>query len=266
MTTLLQCQPYGGGNVSHYYHFFFACLLPLIDFKFMTTPPEPCYLSPDMLIKMGPFRGVLIDELHLCSPEALLPAHDLQHIPRVEDTMLPSYDVYNNIFYTDIDAPRMDPSTTQPNVFQFLDTKFSLSQLQFRSRQKKIILVIERKLESAYVSNSVNYTSGSTRRRIRNHKALVGALRLQYEESGEYTIRDESLEGKSIRDQYVMFSSASLVIAQHGAALSNIFFMNKSTGHVVEISPPFGRKAMYFRNLAVHLGLSYSSVSQVCKL
>jgi hypothetical protein len=277
---LIHCQTYGGkGMMSHYYHFFFACLLPLIDFSFLDTP---CVMSSDMLATLGPFRSIITTELSLCTSYIALDTG-----PPFHSIVLPSYDIYDNMFYSNASVLGLDPKVTQPHIFQYFDSLISSSTRSdhlIKPAEKLIILVIERHMDPFYhhninndthaTANKMQYTSGSTRRRIKNHQALVAALRLQYEASAVpgdtsrhvYTVVNESLEGKSLLAQYRLFHSARLVIAQHGAALANIAFMNKSASHVVEISPPFSRKAMYFRNLAQHLGVSYSSVLQVCSV
>jgi len=280
-SALIHCQPYGGrGMLSHYYHFFFACFIPLVDFNFHTSPSRPCFMITDLAIQLGPFRNFITPDL--CT---VLPAHTMASA-HLEWVILPSYDIYDNILFSNTSIPRLNPEVTQPHVFQYFNTLLKTTARHFpptpqHKQTKKIILVIERSVELYYHPNStessmgittnpVKYTSGSTRRRIKNHEALIKALRLKYEgninndSNNEYTILTTSLEGINLMDQYTLFHSANLVIAQHGAALSNIIFMQKNSSHVVEISPPFSRQARYFRNLATHLNVSYSSVFQVC--
>jgi hypothetical protein len=47
-----------------------------------------------------------------------------------------------------------------------------------------------------------------------------------------------------------------------GGALSNVVFMNAEKGHVVEISPPWGRDDNHFRNLSEFKGVGYERVLQ----
>ena len=246
--------------VSHYYHFLFACLIPLIDFSFTD---KKCYLSSDMMKQFGPFENTLTNDLSLCTDLSKLSVTTQRSIQQdLHQQVLPSYDIYDNILFMNESVPRLNPLITLPHINKFFKS-LAVSSFSERTQMvKKTILIIERHMEPKYKQQKRGYkfTSGSMRRMIKNHESLVEALRLKYK---NYEIRNVILEGKSIVEQYVLFNSADIVIAQHGAALSNIIFMNNSFGHVVEISPPFSRKAKYFRNLAMHVGVSYSSVLQV---
>jgi len=68
------------------------------------------------------------------------------------------------------------------------------------------------------------------------------------------------LEGKKLFDQYWLFQNAEVVVAQHGAALSNILFMREGT-RVIEIGPQRMFKT-YFSELAKTLGIEYSLMDQ----
>jgi len=276
MVTIVHCQSFAGrGWLSHYYHFFFACLIPLIDFHFDTTLDQKCYLSPDSYDKLGPFQHTLTDDLPLCLPPTQWPSFERENSYVSVD--LPSYDIYDNKLYANETIPRLNPAVTIPHIVKYFDGLIStpINQAQqAHTSTERIILVIERSVEPFYDKNKGlskksppnAFTSGSTRRRIANHQELVQALEAKFGGGGGggigYTVVNESLEGKDMREQYRLFQSASLVVAQHGAALSNIVFMDKHSSHVVEISPPYSRRAQYFRNIAQHVGVSYSSVMQ----
>jgi capsular polysaccharide biosynthesis protein len=70
------------------------------------------------------------------------------------------------------------------------------------------------------------------------------------------------LERSSIYYQYRVFRDAKVIIAQHGASLSNIFFMKAKESHVIEFSPPWSREAEHFKNLAHYVGVGHHSISQ----
>jgi hypothetical protein len=74
-------------------------------------------------------------------------------------------------------------------------------------------------------------------RRIINEKSLIKIL----EENGFEIVDTTQLE---MANQIELFNSASIVIAPHGAGLSNIMFSSKIT--VIEIFPPKSIKAHYF--------------------
>ena len=218
-----------------------------------------------MIHKFGPFKNTLIKDLPLCS---IVPINS--SLPNDMNVVyLPPYDMFRNDYYTNSSVPRFDPEVTLPHVTDYFNNLVKLSPHGKRTKrsEKKIILIVERHLEpvsllfNASSNQSHKYYSGASRRTIRNHKAMVEALWHRY--SKRYEVRNVVLEGRSIVEQYSLFNSASLLIAQHGAALANIIFMNRSTSHVIEISPSPGREWKFFSNLASHIGLSYSSVGQV---
>lgn len=276
---LITCHSYGGnGMLSHYYHFFFACLLPLIDFRFLTSPSQQCYLSADMLSKLGPFHHTLTHELSLCAPlSEMIAATNGHDYLRLQPITLPAYDIYDTTQFVNSSVPRFNATITLPVVLRF----FNGMTAKRRQPTRKTIILIERGVEPFYkqntsntqcASNHLRCTSGSSRRNIRNHEALLYSLKFRYDGTdgayegvgnGEYAVQSLSLEGMGLVEQFSLFNTASLIIAQHGAAMSNMVFMNTSVSHIVEISPPYSRKAKYFRNLAGHLGVSYSSVLQV---
>ena len=75
-------------------------------------------------------------------------------------------------------------------------------------------------------------TSGKERRYLSNHKEIAKSLQKKF---GNKFI-NICLENLPLFYQYYLFSNAKLVIAQHGASLSNVIFMKKKSC-VIEIIP-----------------------------
>jgi capsular polysaccharide biosynthesis protein len=67
--------------------------------------------------------------------------------------------------------------------------------------------------------------------------------------------RKVTLSGMSVSEQCELFSSAEVVVAPHGAGLTNLLFCREGT-RVVEIFPPTYINPGYWV-LANHLGLEY---------
>src|SRR5690606_31522957 len=109
----------------------------------------------------------------------------------------------------------------------------------------------------AQTHQPVYTTSGSDRRYITNHVELASALSEQLE--GRFA--SIVLERTSIYYQYYIFKHAKVVLAQHGAALANIFFMQQSA-YVIEFSPPWSRTSHYFKNLAEFCKVRYLQLMQ----
>ncbi len=121
------------------------------------------------------------------------------------------------------------------------------------------ILVIDRgDADPFYVSDRAEAkTSGRQRRCIVNHQELVAALEQRF--PGTHTVLLESLP---LAEQIALFSTADIVIAQHGAALANMVWM-RPEARLIEIraipSPVKWRD--HFKCLSGALGLDYTEVS-----
>jgi hypothetical protein len=240
----LSCASHSG-SVTHFYHFFFSCLVPLVYFR-SKNPYEPLsFVTP-----VGQFRPI-IDQLSL----------DLSYVPdeNYKKLLLPSYDVYDNQYYRHPTQryPSV-PDDVRSTVINYIE-KLSSNSSSHHQDSSRIIL-IERD------HDPISHSSGYSRRHIRNHHQLKLHLYQKYSSSQFQNIY---LERMPFLAQYQLFRTSSLIIAQHGAALSNIFFMKSLSSdscehhsHVIEISPPYSRRSQYFYNLADSLSVSYSSIFQ----
>lgn len=92
------------------------------------------------------------------------------------------------------------------------------------------------------------------RRKISNEDELWQCLQM-------YGFEQYELEALSWKDQVRIFSEASIVVANHGAGLTNIMFMNKGT-HVIELKSYNNNYWCYF-SLARVFDLHYSYL--LCK-
>lgn len=125
------------------------------------------------------------------------------------------------------------------NIFmQYCINKYDLNLFNNKS-EKKNIVIIERKIQ--YGFNTISYkenkyknimkTSGSERRSIINHNELVNLIKKYFD---NYNVINISTEYMPIFEQYIIFNTADIVFAQHGAALANILFMQENK-NVIEI-------------------------------
>jgi hypothetical protein len=135
---------------------------------------------------------------------------------------------------------------------------------------------------------------------VSNHAELYIALRDRIWAT-QFTFSNIVLDRSGLYYQYHLFRNAKVVIAQHGAALANIFFMRSPRDHastangaggsavdrgtlrskggksiappaapakddpvacVIEICTPYGRKELIFRNLASLWNVGYDAVNQ----
>jgi hypothetical protein len=124
------------------------------------------------------------------------------------------------------------------------------------------ILLIQRGPSLAYYHSdqAEGKRSGQDRRSIPNHDELYRSLRREY--PGCLSVMTETLP---LAEQIAFFSLADVIIAQHGAALSNLIWARRDAT-VIEIFPDTGRveqKANHmFGFLAFCMGVRYRKVRQ----
>ena len=74
-------------------------------------------------------------------------------------------------------------------------------------------------------------------------------------------MKSHTMDGLSIRDQAILFASASHIVSPHGAALTNLLYGSKDM-HILEIhhSKDDPRLDEYYRGLAFSYGMNYESI------
>lgn len=263
------------GSVTHYFHFFYGALVPLILHALENghgTPSAPLYC---IVTDIGPMKRILcelpLNIIELRGPELTSSRfHDdksQRRARRPDELALKAFDAYNNEFYTDGYVEKLPKSKLRKIVQFFEDSMPSY----LKALPVFDIILIERATDSYYSTackdrTEIYKSSGSERRSLSNHQQLVATLCERYGSRFCNIV----LERSSIYYQYMMFCNAKVVIAQHGAALSNIIFMmptggvkdTKVRGTVVEINPPWSRQAEHFKNLAHSCGVPHASVLQ----
>ncbi len=73
-----------------------------------------------------------------------------------------------------------------------------------------------------------------------------------------YNFKEVHLEDLGFEEQIHLFNSASVVVAPHGAGLTNLVFANRGT-KVIEIVPT-ERKGSHYFYLSISLGLNYKAI------
>lgn len=132
---------------------------------------------------------------------------------------------------------------------------------RFPAGARKIIAIDRGEADSFYLSaHAEARQAGSARRSIPNHRQLVDALT---EKLG--FVLSLKLEGLPLAEQIAIFSSAEMIVAQHGAALSNLLWARPGTA-VVEIMPDTMPQEIhdvgFFSNLAACQRLPHRFVRQ----
>ncbi len=215
------------GSITHYYHFFYGVMIPLLLYS-IKNKKEEFILNDDL----GPMLKILyelpLNVLYKCN----IGKKKRFYIEPL-DTLKSKYDDKKRINYSDIKLinqyfKKNLPFYITPNktydiilIDRQIDTKYKLMNYSCLKNNKKRKKELIRKLGS---------TSGKERRYIKNHQEIVKSLEKKF--SNKFI--NISLENLPLFYQYYLFSNAKLVIAQHGAALSNVIFMKKNT-NVIEI-------------------------------
>lgn len=225
------------GSIKHYFHFFYGVFIPLLleYIKYSKEYSHVVFIIDDDL---GPMLRILLE----------LP------IDIKLKTFMPDYDSI-----TDLSVQYLQPMDFHPNnndgdknklkkgwakkltyddydkINHFMKNSIDTKDLLTCTNAVYDIIIIERKNNIAYTSTyydktnknkDIMMTSGSDRRQILNHTDLIREIQHKF---NKYSVKNISLEHLSIFSQYWLFSNAKIVIAQHGASLSNILFMKKDS-------------------------------------
>ena len=258
------------GSVSHYYHFLYGALIPLIEFH-VNNPDKRLLITTNV----GPFEYMLRElfgdiiigfENPVIPPGAEYFDDKSMNYVRTKfpnEIELPAYDVFNTKIYNSSKSRdllrRLDE--LKPIVNNFIELKMPD---KYKDIETYEILLIQRDVDEYYVDKRLEnrdfkrdifYTSGKQRRDVLNHRQMTSELKQLFGSK----INNVILEKKSLFHQYKLFKNASIVIGQHGAALGNIFFMNPNS-NLLEIMSPWGRQGNHFANLANYLHINYGHV------
>ena len=225
-----------GGNVDHFYHFLFGLLLPfLVSQKELLL--KKSYQFPDV----GPMNRHLawLSELGI----------DLE----VDANQEIDKQAWSEITFKGWDHPR----AYQSGEFELArNTLFDLMRFpKPRPNLEPRVLIVARGL--ANYEGRAKTSNGTSRRSIPNLPDLHSKL------SSLVNVEFVVLEDVSLKDQIKLFSGADLVVAQHGASLSNLVWCKPSTC-IIEVTDPQIRPP-FFKALAQRLSLNYVSFPQASK-
>lgn len=225
MTEILSINPYwektAKSTRQHYYHFLLGVLLPLINWHKNHNESaviESCKIFDKYIHALQIPNLTIVEDID--NPTKIIRGYDYP----------PEYDVASIKSASNWLIDRVQPIPS---------TKF---------------LLINRTTNDFYKSSEYlpvvagNTKNGSERRSIPNFEEICNRLNTESVE----------LENYDLFSQVALFNSADIIIAQHGAALSNLAFCKPETV-VIEISSDFRDKKEYqgkhFSNLSHAMGL-----------
>jgi Glycosyltransferase 61 len=247
---------------THFYHFFLGCLFPVIfwhntignDISVKKIFLRSCgYL--DKIIKYVKLSNItILDQKEY---------DDLYKKQRVSDSVYKmviggwdTFKVVNDYLAYPIENIRY--------VASFLKEKLH-KDIEVESKtlpDAGYILMIQRgdPNTTSTTSGEDKLRAGSLRRTIPNFNNLVTKVMQKYK------VFPVTLENKSLAWQIAAFSRAKMVVAQHGAGLSNIVFCPPNT-NIIEILPKNmleanSKVSIIFRSLAKHLEFNYTYMKQ----
>jgi hypothetical protein len=225
------------GSVEHYFHFLLGFCAPLVNYGQEATDNAPT--APWLIRECGPLTS-LLRELPL----------NLRILPKLEHARFPA--AVSDMRLYGYDAPKY---YSYPAFCQFRAGVASLAPSRPKTRRKNSILLVEREPSHPFYLSAVaeSKSSGSARRAIRNHAEVAAALASAYPDA-----QSVRLAGLSLTEQFALFDSAELVVAQHGAALGNLIFMREGS-KVIEIGNRRWPRSP-FKKLAKIMRLHYALI------
>jgi Glycosyltransferase 61 len=250
------------GSCEHFYHFLLGYLLPLAAYIVRRGIPEDRAI---LLRDCGPLDHILrelaLPGLLLC--ERLTHASirkTLQHSPWAETDEIKGFDLGHlpgEESYYDAASIGIGVRFLRKRLAPAIET--AKTELNASWTGSPRVLMIERgEADPFYDSSVVEVKSSANQRRsIGNHAEVAACLAAGY--PGFRSVR---LETTSLAEQVAWFELTDILVAQHGAALSNMIWMRPGA-HVIEIDPdtPSGVRIL-FRRLAEVCEVSYACLRQ----
>jgi hypothetical protein len=236
------------GSVEHYYHFFFAVLLPLlerivdgtIDGRSLLRSCGPMDRHLQLLQDRGLAQLELLEKDRVTAVASRVPRHPVQ--------TLRSFECY--------DARGLREDGYQPDVFRRVRA-FVLATVARDAPPVDVLLVERGDPEPFYLSPRAEIRGGAgLRRSLPNADELAHTLA----RSGREVTRLR-LERLNLVQQVEAFSRAKVVVAQHGAGLANVLWMAEGS-RLVEIIPRRQGLRECFCRIADVVGASYTYLDQ----
>lgn len=221
------------GSVEHYYHFLLGLCVPIVE----ASIDLGIINARKAVRECGPLSP-LLQELRL----------NIETIRREASAMLPS-----NLHLYGYDSP----THYDLRAFSIFRKYVQSAASEIEPDNTPNILVVERGAPNPFYLSDLTERpgSGTSRRSIRNHAELVACL-------GRYhaNVVNVALEDVSLGKQAALFSSARVIVAQHGAALANLIFCRPGV-QVIEVGVARSG-CRHFSNLADVMGLRYALCPQ----
>ena len=232
------------GSYQHYYHFLLGYLLPLVNWLYL----EKNFLK---------YKKIFIEDTKVMNK------HIKNVFPKKVEILSKDNrsEIFNNKTLLGFDNRYNYPSNKIKKSNKklkeiLLDKKSFNKSINFNFKKRNKVLVIDRgEPDDFYNSEECVIKDSACQRRstpnLKNIKELLNGFDYKF----------VYLEDESLINQIKLFSESDFIIAQHGAALSNIIFCNKNTV-IIEIKPHKKKydNQTHFEFLSFVLGLFYFEI------
>lgn len=231
------------GSVEHFYHFFHGYFVPIVLWQDKTQQRKFAVRNCG---PMNPWFELLAPDTEL---EFLPPGVMLQRVL----THRQEYQILHNW-----DDPTKFHRRSLDRFVNAVLARVGAASGESLLNSLPRITVLERRPSKAFYleAGSETHASAADWRSVPNMPAVAEALRFL----GEVTLADTA--GMPPAEQVRLFNSTDVLVAQHGAGLSNIVWLPKGSA-VVEIKPPLMPTiGTIFSNLASIRSVDYAEVPQ----
>lgn len=283
------------GSTQHYAHFLLGCLIPLILY-ITKYNPEKVILKINIKNMINIINEVFdnVETNYVDIPKNycndMFSYYDyyirLYKNPKNNEKLLKAFDLFNDYFYLKYKNIVFDLQKykflkkqyilgkldkIKKNEFKILKYKrysnilkinknkiihFFLNHPKYKNKYNKKIVLIER-LKPVIFENNIIECFGGQRRIIHNHNEIKKVLEKKYGNDFLNIVLDRL----SIFDQFDLFYNAEIIIGQHGAGLTNIYFC-KNNVKIIEITPKYNNNNNWFKNLSQFLEYNYINIEQ----
>lgn len=244
------------GSVQHYYHFLLGLFVPLVNFAMLD---QDFRNGRCLLIRScGPLDRIIFElrlgNIHILSPDQHQELRSQHPPPQQRMVSVKGFD----------DVGRFDSVVfrrVSHHLKIFLQKEIFSVDHVLRSQRPRILIIRRDTPDKFYATASSEVKAASAQRRsISNHSEIREEISRAVGPCLEI-----GLEQSTLAEQIALFSWATVIVAQHGAALANLIWA-EPPAHVIEIAPEAVRgrveRRQEFGRLAACLGLTHEVVWQ----
>ena len=210
------------GSTSHFYHFFYGALVPLILYHLQTK--ETVFTLYGLF---GPMKRVLYElPFNITVIESKAPKGTKILIPM--DTFISKFKK-KNLFRLQIKHQEAIKEFFDNNTPDYIHQIPVPKVVIIKRKSEPLFKTVDYSIYKNTMIQDLGQKSGDERRSTLNFDEIVNTVKMLTKNVGVV-----ALERTSIYYQVRLFSKAKIIIANHGAAMANIIFM-KSNSHLIEI-------------------------------